>query len=130
MSYFPVTALAQGALALFAGACKYGRNNWRHAGVRTSVYYDALLRHMAAYWEGEDLDPEDGISHLGHALACIAILADAAACGKLTDDRPCVSGWPKLRDTLTANVPRIRQLYADKAPKHYTRENNDDNDDV
>jgi len=122
LSYFPVTAIAQGSMALLAGACKYGRNNWRVKGVRVSTYYDALLRHMTAYWEGEELDPEDGVSHLGHALACLAILADAEACGKVTDDRPCVSGWSELKATLTPDVTRIRSLYSDRNPQHYTRE--------
>jgi hypothetical protein len=122
LSYFPVTAIALGSMALLAGACKYGRNNWRVKGVRVSTYYDALLRHMTAYWEGEEIDPEDGVSHLGHALACLAILADAEACGKVNDDRPCVSGWSELKATLTPDVTRIRSLYADRNPKHYTRE--------
>ena len=123
LSYFPATALSQGALALFAGACKYGRNNWRHAGVRVSTYYDAMLRHGTAWWEGEDFDPEDGVHHLGHLLACAAIVLDAAACGMLTDDRPARTGWPSTLKTANDDVVRIRATYADRpAPKHYTKE--------
>jgi hypothetical protein len=124
LSLWPVTASAQGALALLAGASKYGRNNFRVDGVRISTYYDALLRHMAAYWEGQDNDPEDSVSHLGHALACIAILVEAGAVGKLTDDRPTVSGWGDTLAGLTPLVAKIREQYAAMSPKHHTKEGN------
>ena len=53
----------------YEGARKYGRHNYRVIGVRGSVYYDATLRHVTAWWEGEDLDPERGINHISKAIA-------------------------------------------------------------
>jgi len=88
LSVLPAPAMYVAALALLDGACKYRRHNWRVAGVRTSVYYDAAMRHLTRMWEGEDVDPESGIPHLGHAMACLIILLDAQLAGKLTDDRP------------------------------------------
>lgn len=48
------------------GACKYGKDNWRQ-GFAYSRLYDAALRHILAFWQGEDLDPESGLHHLLHA---------------------------------------------------------------
>ena len=70
------------------GAEKYTRFNWRGHRVSSSVYYDAAWRHMSAWFDGEDLDPESGLSHLAHVMACMNILLDAQAHGKLNDNRP------------------------------------------
>src|ERR1700674_131625 len=81
-------AKAHWALAQFAGMLKYGAWNWRSTGVRSSAYTSALSRHIDAYISGEEFDPVDGTKHLGNIMACAAILLDAEAAGKLTDDRP------------------------------------------
>lgn len=120
---WPTTASALGALALLDGAMKYGRSNWRHAGVRPSIYVDAAQRHLLAWFEGEDNDPDSGLPHLGHALACLAILVDAQAAGKMNDDRQTAGGHRALLDSLTPHVARVKARYADReAPKHYTIE--------
>lgn len=75
-------------LAMMEGALKYGRHNYRVAGIRFSVYYDALMRHMMAWWEGEDIDPASGVSHVTKALATLVVLRDAMIQQKATDDRP------------------------------------------
>ena len=69
------------------GAKKYGRFNWREHSVSASVYYDAAWRHLSAWFEGEDRDPESGLSHLAHVMACMSILLDAEKHGKLNDNR-------------------------------------------
>lgn len=117
---WPETASALGSLALMEGNLKYGRTNWRAAGVKASVYYDALRRHMAAWFdEGEEYDPDSGLDHLAHALACIAIIIDARAAGKLTDDRLIRGGYREYIDKLTPEVKRLKEKHADKHPKHY-----------
>ena len=55
------------------GAEKYVDRNWEH-GMKWSRPFGALMRHMWAWWRGEDKDPETGRSHLWHAGACIAFL--------------------------------------------------------
>lgn len=77
--------LAVPAMAL--GARKYGPMNWRTAPVRLTVYLEAIDRHLAAFADGQDNDPESGASHLSHAAACLGIIADADALGNLIDDR-------------------------------------------
>lgn len=75
-------------VAMQEGACKYGRHNYRVIGVRGSVYYDATMRHMMSWWEGEDIDPDSGLSHITKAIASLVVLRDAMIQGKFSDDRP------------------------------------------
>lgn len=117
---WPETASAYGAMGFLDGALKYGRTNWRHAGVRASIYYDAARRHLAAWFEGEDIDPQSGVPHLGHALACIAILVDAKEAGKLNDDRAYPGGYAGLPQRFESLVASLRERHADKNPQHYT----------
>jgi len=86
----PPPALSAEAEVFGLGGRKYGPYNWREHTVSASVYQAAALRHLLAWWEGEDTDPESGQSHLAHARACLGILLDAAHHGKLNDDRPKV----------------------------------------
>ena len=62
------------ARVLTYGAEKYAPNNWRYVTNGTDRYYAALRRHLAAWRMGEELDPESGLPHLSHALACVAFL--------------------------------------------------------
>lgn len=88
ISGMPAPVLLEAGLVKLHGDLKYGRYNWREAGVRGSVYYDAAFRHLAAWWEGEDLDPDSGISHLAHAITGLAVLRDAQLMDNWIDDRP------------------------------------------
>lgn len=90
--------LAEPAMRL--GAEKYGPYNWREKGVRLTVYLAAIDRHLAAFKDRQDKDPESGWSHLSHVAACLAIIADAGAIGKLTDDRPPAGGAAQLLEKL------------------------------
>ena len=94
MSNVPATVLAELGVAMLEGAMKYGTANWRTAGVRTSVYYDATLRHLFAWWDGEDIDPDSGLSHVIKAIASLTVLRDAMLQDMVTDDRPTRSLRP------------------------------------
>lgn len=120
LGLFPDTARIAGAMAMWEGACKYGRYNYRVAGVLSSVYHDALMRHMTAWWNGEDVDEKSGLPHLSKALACIAILIDAAACHKLTDDRPPRAPVARMLDELETTVRDVRERLKSYEPKQYT----------
>ena len=117
---WPETATILGSLGLLDGALKYGRSNFRAVGVRSSIYYDATRRHLNAWFEGEELDPDSGLPHLAHALACIAIVVDAQAAGKLNDDRMHKGGYRSLVQEMTPHVKRLKELHIGKNPKHYT----------
>lgn len=121
MHLWPTTATLQGALALLDGALKYGRSNWRESGVRYSVYYDAARRHLDAAFEGEDEDPDSGLPHEAHVLACLAIIVDARAVGKLIDDRAYRGdGYRDAVTEATAHVARLKEKHKDRTPQHYT----------
>lgn len=70
------------------GAEKYGRFNWREHNVSSSVYYDAAMRHITAWFDGEDNDPDTGLSHLAHVMAGMNIILDAQDHKSLNDNRP------------------------------------------
>jgi hypothetical protein len=90
LSLFPATAVIAGAKAMQFGADKYGPYNWREEGkvTKSTTMVAAALRHLYAYLDGEDCARDSGISHIAHAIAGLAVLIDANASGKLTDDRP------------------------------------------
>jgi len=54
------------------GAKKYEPNNWKK--VEMWRYKAALLRHIVAWWLGEDLDKESGRHHLSHALCNLVFI--------------------------------------------------------
>jgi len=88
-SVISLRVLANVALGMLEGALKYGRHNYRVIGVRASVYYDAVMaRHMPSWWEGEDIDPDSGLSHVTKAIASLVVLRDAMIRGNWVDDRP------------------------------------------
>jgi hypothetical protein len=75
------------AKVLTFGAVKYGERNWE-LGMKWGRPYAALRRHMAAWWSGEDNDPETGMPNTWHAACCIAFIVAFEARGTGTDDRP------------------------------------------
>ena len=88
MQFIPLSSLDQVAHVMKLGSEKYGFLNWRHCdGVEFNTYKGAMLRHLAAYCDGEDIDPESGQSHIAHIAASCLILLDAEKCGKLIDNR-------------------------------------------
>jgi hypothetical protein len=111
---------AYGAIAAYLGMTKYGAWNFRAKGARASVYMAAAQRHMDAWFEGEELDPDDGTPHLANALACISILIEAKEIGKLEDDRPPKSNYREVMTRLTKTMEDIKAKHGDKNPKHYT----------
>lgn len=88
MSCVPSEVMMEIGLGMLEGAIKYGRHNYRIAGVRASIYFDAALRHLIAWWEGQDTDPDSGLSHITKALASLTVLRDAQINGMVFDDRP------------------------------------------
>jgi len=70
-----------------SGADKYGIRNWRIDKILASTYKAAMLRHLKAWAEGQDIDPDSGENHLYHIRACAGIVLDAQRCDTLIDDR-------------------------------------------
>jgi hypothetical protein len=73
------------AVVLSMGATKYGDRNWE-LGMKWSRPFSALMRHMWAWWRGEKLDSESGLSHLHHAACNIAFLIAYEARNQIEND--------------------------------------------
>jgi len=116
----PESALAEMAMSFLEGGLKYGRFNWRAEGVRASIYYSAMRRHMAKWYNGEDADKDTTVLHLASVMACCAIIIDAKLCGKLTDDRPPKAPVSGQIDELAKKVAHLKEMFKDHDPYQYT----------
>lgn len=83
----PVSAIMSLARVLTYGARKYDSRNWER-GLEWSRPYGAAMRHLLAWWGGEDIDPESGLPHLEHALCNLAFLREYMDTHPELDDRP------------------------------------------
>lgn len=77
------------------GAAKYGDRNWER-GMKWSRPFGAIMRHLWAWFTGEDIDPESGQPHLWHAATNIMFLIHYESYDAYTqwDDRPVVEYEP------------------------------------
>lgn len=119
MSLVPGTTMAYLALGHMEGDLKYGRSNWREAGVRALIYLDALYRHVEKYKAGEWEDPDTTVPHLANALTCLSIIVDAHECGKLIDDRPKQAPVASMIDRFGEKVKFLREKFKASRPVDY-----------
>lgn len=68
----PLNAIAE---VLTFGAKKYDAHNWR-GGFEYSRLIGAAYRHLSAFNDGEDYDPESGLSHIAHLGCCVLFLLE------------------------------------------------------
>ena len=120
-SVLPWQVLCRVALAMLEGALKYGRHNYRGAGVRASVYFDAVFaRHLTDWWEGNDIDPDSGLHHIDKAIAGLMVMRDSMLQGNFTDDRPPKALGVNMAE-LNQQVVALHDKYKGvQAPRHYT----------
>lgn len=96
-------ALMEVAKVCGMGRKKYSRLNYLR-GYDWSLSYDALQRHLHAFWDREECDEESGLHHLAHAAwHCFALFAFARR-GLGTDDRP----FPTVEPTVEKATPKRR----------------------
>lgn len=115
LCFVPSVVLFELGAALLEGAKKYGPFNWRTAGVRSSIYVDAAIGHILQYWEGEDIDPDSGLSHITKAIASLVVLRDSMIQENHVDDRPPSSDLDAFRDRMQGTVDEIFERYSPKA---------------
>lgn len=121
MSVVPANVLAEIGVALAEGALKYARHNYRKVGVRGSVYYDATMRHLMSWWEGESIDEDSGMSHVTKAITSLIVLRDSMMQENWVDDRPPKSKpfYPELNQKMSALLDK----YKDTDVEHITELN-------
>ncbi len=73
-SLLPIRSLNAILEVLEFGATKYAPDNWQRVEDAETRYYDAAMRHLTAWFDGEKTDPETGKSHLAHAACCLLFL--------------------------------------------------------
>lgn len=114
----------------------YDGMNWRMKAVRLSVYLEAIERHTNGVKDGQWFDEEDGMPHVAHISACVAIILDAWSCDHLILDVPAfgtAAEQMKLvdallaahRPVLDANEAKQRDLKSDEVRPDYPRMNTD-----
>lgn len=123
----PLSVISEVGMALAEGQWKYGGYNWRVIGVRASVYWDATFRHLKAWWEGEDTDPDSQLSHVTKAISALTVLRDAMIQDNWTDDRPPRSKQTstQVNDQYKHMLERLKSLQPDPV-KGYTQKGQDD----
>lgn len=87
MDLIPVEPLRGIAAVLTLGLKKYEGRQWEK-GLEYGRCYAAALRHLTAWWNGEECDPEDNLSHLDHAITNIMFLSEFVKKRTGIDDRP------------------------------------------
>lgn len=117
LSVIPIAPLLEVGVGMLEGSLKYGRHNFRESGVRASVYFDATWRHLAAWFEGQDIDPDSGMSHITKAICSLLVLRDSMMRGNWVDDRPPRID-PELFDLINEKVKELRTKYPDPVPPY------------
>lgn len=86
LEYIPREALEGAGRAFGFGARKYAPHNFK-LGLAYSRLAGAIMRHLTAFMDNEDLDPESGLSHLDHLLSSASMLKYMEVNRKDMDDR-------------------------------------------
>jgi hypothetical protein len=82
----PPDVLAEVVKIMTDGAEKYGERNWE-AGMSWSRPFAAAMRHLWAFWDRQNIDPESGSPHLAHAIVNLIFLMAYQGRDIGTDDR-------------------------------------------
>lgn len=73
-SLVPSTAMEEIVDVLTYGANKYSPDNWKYVDNHDTRYFNAAMRHIWAWRQGERFDEESHKSHLAHAACCLLFL--------------------------------------------------------
>ena len=84
------------AMILTHGAKKYDAENWRK-GIKYKRIYGGIQRHLLAWFNGENNDPDSGCPHLWHASCGLMFLItyDMHDRYRNFDDRPNMDTSPE-----------------------------------
>ncbi len=96
------------------GGETYGFYNWCEHPMRASTYYEAILRHLNAWWTGQTEDPKSKFPHMAHIRASAGIIIDQQEADRMIDDRPknladINQVWDKITHRLASNKAQQAQ---------------------
>lgn len=103
---FPIHKLSE---VFGFGTKKYADRNWE-MGYDWGKSYSAAMRHLLAFWNGEDNDPESGLPHLAHVMWHMAVLMEFQRNGLGTDTRS------KLSANLESELLNADEIASAKSP--------------
>lgn len=118
----PMQVVAELSVAMLEGATKYGSHNYRKTGARFSTYYNATMRHLVAYLEGEDVDRESGVNHITKAITSLMVLRDCMLNDIYVDDRPISPACPCISEANDATANLLYKMKDVEIVRPYTRE--------
>jgi len=102
-SLFPPVSFMLISKVMTYGKYKYKSWNWSQ-GMKYSRLFAATLRHLFAWWFGQNKDPESGMHHLAHAGCCLAMLLDQC--------------WDNIEDPILDDRPEFQSdIYGEEAKK-------------
>lgn len=70
----PWKELEEIVFVLNHGAQKYSAYNWQKVQPGKERYFDACIRHLVAWRNGERFDKESKLNHLAHAGCCLLFM--------------------------------------------------------
>jgi hypothetical protein len=73
----PPVAILEMGMVMDKGAKEYGPFSWRHEPIDEGEYYNAIMRHLLAWRDGQEIDQKSSQPALAHVMAGCAILLDA-----------------------------------------------------
>ena len=119
--YAPCGVLMEIGLGMMEGGRKYGAHNYRAIGIKFSDYYDAAQRHLMAWWEGEDLDPDSKMHHITKLITDLIVLRDSMLMDNCEDDRPIkypngldINSFNKQVETIIKKLPDCTKPFIEK----------------
>lgn len=87
LALLPTAGLRAVAEVQLYGAKKYGDWHNYRKGMEVTRNLSCALRHIYAYLDGEDSDPESGHPHLGHAACRVMFVLQNIHDGTAIDNR-------------------------------------------
>ncbi len=99
------------ATILTYGAIKYDDRNWEK-GTKWSRIFGSLMRHLLAFYSGEDDDPESGLPHLWHAACNITFLIEFQEARIGEDDR-VLHDYIDRDEMIAAAFEKAKELFSE-----------------
>lgn len=91
----PEFILGIGKVSEFGNRKYHYRNFLITPGMKWSDVYESLLRHLLAFWAGDETDEESGLHHLLHAAWNLMVLYSYSVRSEYStgDNRPSMVEW-------------------------------------